>query len=92
MTLNLEAEIEIPCDVTKWTKLQTEICMNVANAKFYAFIAEAERAAELTRLGFITRTTAADYLHQIAIYSSLYFEYGTKRVQAIMAEAFEAAA
>jgi hypothetical protein len=91
MTLNLEAEIEIPCDVTKWTKLQTEICMNVANAKFHAFIVEAERMAEFTRLGFITRATAADYLHEAAIYNSLIFEYGADRIQKIMAEAFEGA-
>jgi hypothetical protein len=92
VTLNLEAEIEIPCDMTKWTKLQTEIAINIANAKYQAFIVEAERMAEFARLGFITRTTAADYLHEAAVYNSLIFEYGTDRIQAVVAEAFEVAA
>ena len=88
MTLNLEAEI----DPTKWTKLQTEICMNVALVKRDAFIAEAQRAAEFVRLGFITRPVAADYLHEAAIYNSLYFEYGAEAIQAIMATALSDAA
>jgi hypothetical protein len=83
MTFNLEAEI----DPTKWTALQREICMNVALAKRDAFIAETERAAEFVRLGFITRATAADYLHEAAIYNQLIFEYGADAIQAIMAAA-----
>jgi hypothetical protein len=85
MTLNLEEEI----NPTKWTKLQTEVCMNVANAKYHAFIAEAQRVAEFVRLGFITRAVAADYLHEAAIYNQLAFEYGTDAIQAIMSAAFD---
>lgn len=88
MTFNLDAEV----DPINWTKLQTEICMGVANAKYHAFVAEADRAAEFVRLGFITRATAADYLHTSAIYNQLYFEYGTERIQAIMSAAFDEAA
>jgi hypothetical protein len=91
MTLNLEAEIEIP-DYSTWTQLQAEICMNVANAKLYAFVAEAERAADYTRLGFLTRATAADYLHETAVYNELYFEYGRDRIQEIMAGALDSEA
>ena len=29
-----------------WTALQTEICMNVANAKFYAFVTEVKCRAD----------------------------------------------
>jgi len=93
MTLNLEVEIDpTRLDPTKWTALQTEICMNVALAKRDAFIAEAERAAEFVRLGFITRTVAADYLHEAAIYNQLTFEYGTDAIQAIMSAAFDSEA
>jgi hypothetical protein len=92
MTLNLEAEIVIPCDSTKWTALQTEICMSIANAKYHAFIAEAQRMAEFVRLGFITRAVAADYLHEAAIYNQLIFEYGADAIQAIVAAAFDSEA
>jgi hypothetical protein len=88
MTLNLNAEI----DPTKWTALQTEICMTVALAKRDAFIEEAHRAAEFVRLGFITRPVAADYLHEAAIYNSLYFEYGADAIQAIMSAALDSEA
>jgi hypothetical protein len=92
MTLNLEADIKEQVGALneyKWTALQTEVCMNVANAKYYAFIEEATRAAEFVRLGFVSRATAADYLHGTAIHNHLYFEYGTDRIQKIMAEALE---
>lgn len=90
MTINLEADLEQQCaamDQRKWTALQAEICMNVANAKYFAFVAECERMAEFMRLGFVNRQTAADYLHQTAAYNQLYFEYGTDRIQKIMAAA-----
>ena len=86
--LNLEAEI----DPTKWTALQTEICMNVALAKLCAFTTEAERAAEFVRLGFITRAMAADYLQVAAVYNQLTFEYGTDTIQTLMANALSEAA
>ncbi|MBR1199332.1 hypothetical protein JQ574_25370 [Bradyrhizobium sp. AUGA SZCCT0158] len=75
-----------------WTALQTEICINVANAKFHAFIHESKRIAEFRRLGFVNCQTAADYLHETAIYNQLYFEYGTDRIQKVMAEALGEAA
>jgi hypothetical protein len=78
--------------VQNWTGLQAEICMNVANAKFYAFVVEAERMAEFLRLGFVNRATAADYLHETAEYNQLYLEYGTDRIQKIMAEALDSKA
>ncbi len=65
--------------------------MSVANAKLYAFEAEAMRVAEWVRLGF-RDARAADYLHVTAIYNQLYFEYGTDRVQKIMADALESRA
>jgi hypothetical protein len=97
MTLNLEADIPEQMALLEeknWTALQAEICMNVANAKYHAFIAEADRAAEYVRLGFLTRAGAADYLHVTAVYNQLYFEYGADHIQAIMSAAFghEAAA
>jgi hypothetical protein len=95
MTLNLESDIGEQLralDELKWTKLQTEICMNVANAKYYAFVAEAERAAEYIRHGFLTRTAAADCLHTTALYNQLYFEYGRDRIQELMAVAFNSEA
>jgi hypothetical protein len=88
MTLNLDVEI----DPTKWTALQTEICMNVALAKRDAFINEAQRMADYVRLGFKTRSQAADHLHEAAIYNSLYFEYGADHVQGIMAAALDSEA
>jgi hypothetical protein len=90
MTLNLESEI----DPTKWTALQVEVCMNVANAKIYAFAAEADRMAELVRLGLITRAVGADYLNESAVYNGLYYDYGADHVQSIISSAFasEAAA
>lgn len=95
MTLNLESDISEQVGALterQWTSLQAEICMNVANAKYYAFIAESERAAEYVRLGFLTRTAAADYLHTTALYNSLYFEYGRDHIQELMAGAFREAA
>ena len=62
--------------------------MNVANAKIYAFVAEAERMAEFVRLGLITRSIAADYLSEAAVYNQLYYEYGADYVQSILAAAF----
>jgi hypothetical protein len=94
-TLNLETDIKEQAqalDERTWTKLQTEVCMNIANAKHAAFIWEAERLAELVRLGCATRPNAADYLHTAAVYNSLYFDYGADHIQAIVSEAFEAAA
>jgi hypothetical protein len=88
MTLNLDAEW-IAIDPTKWTALQAEICMSVALAKRDAFISEAQRIAEFVRLGFITRATAADYLHEAAIYNQLIFECGADAIQAIVAAAFD---
>jgi hypothetical protein len=92
MTLNLEADIVeqvLALDPTEWTTLQTSVCMTIANAKFYAFVAEAERMAEFVRLGLLTRATAADVLHTAAVYNALCAEYGTDRIQKIMAAAFE---
>ena len=87
-TFNLNAET----DIGAWTQMQTEVCMRVANAKYFQFIAEAERLAEFVRLGFITRATAGDMLHEAAVYNSLIFEYGQDRVQSIMAAALISAA
>ena len=75
-----------------WTALQAEVCMNVANAKFFAFEAEAERLAHWVRLGVVSKSMAADYLNEGAEYNQLYFEYGADRIQAVMSQAFEVAA
>jgi hypothetical protein len=94
-TLNLEADIGEQLqamDERKWSALQTEICMNVANAKFFAFVDEAARTADFVRLGILTRPRAAECLHISAAYNQLYFEYGTDRIQAIIADAFESMA
>lgn len=87
MTLNLTDEWLSLDPTKKWTALQTEVCMNVANAKLNAFVAEAYRLAEFTRLGFITRATAADYLHEAAIYNQLIYEYGADTIQSILSDA-----
>lgn len=90
MRLNLEADIAEQVAVLNeknWTALQAQTCMNVANAKIYAFGVEAERLAEFVRLGLITRAIAADYLNTAAAYNQLYFEYGTDRIQRVMADA-----
>lgn len=71
-----------------WTALQTEICMNVANAKFYAFVDEADKLAHWVSLGVVRKQVAADYLHESAIYNQLYFEYGTDKIQGVIAAAF----
>jgi hypothetical protein len=92
MTLNLQADLREQweaLDPHKWTPLQTEVCMNVANAKLYAFEAEAERIAELIRLKLISKAEGADRLHIAAIYNQLVYEYGTDRVQNIVAAAFD---
>jgi hypothetical protein len=90
MTINLEADLEeqaAAMDQRTWTALQTEITMSIANAKWWAFVAECDRVAEFVRLGLITGTTAADYLHSAAIYNALPYEYSTDRVQKVMADA-----
>ena len=74
--------------IDQWTALQTEICMNVANAKFYAFADEAAKMAHWVRLGVVQKQVAADYLHETAVYNQLYFEYGTDKIQRIVADAF----
>jgi hypothetical protein len=71
-----------------WTALQAEVCMNVANAKYYAFADEAARMAHWVRLGVVQKQVAADCLHEAAIYNQLAFEYGTDAIQAIMSAAF----
>lgn len=79
-------------DPMPWTALQAEICMNVANAKLFAFEAEADRLAHWVRLGVVSKSTAVDYLHETTVYNSLIFEYGADRIQAVMSQAFEVAA
>jgi hypothetical protein len=91
MTLNLQSDIGEQAkalDQLQWTPLQTKICMAVANAKYHAFVVETKRMAEFVELGFLTRATAVDYLHQTAIYNQLPFEYGRDAIQQIMADAF----
>jgi hypothetical protein len=92
MTLNLNADEWISLDPTKWTALQTEICINVALAKRDAFAVEAHRMAEFVRLGFLSHATAADYLHESAVYNQLNFEYGTDAIETIIADAFKSEA
>ena len=90
MTLNLECDIAEQLrdlDPGKWSALQTEVCMNVANAKLFVFTAEAERLAEFVRVRLISRPVAADYLHSAAIYNQLYYEYGADRIQALISDA-----
>lgn len=89
MSYNLNADAY---EIGAWTQLQTEVCMSVANAKFYQFVFEAERLADFVRLGLITRSVAADMLQEAANYNSLAFEYGTDRIQQIMSAALIAAA
>jgi len=89
--MNLNADNCLSHDPSRWSALQTEICMNIALAKRYAFIAEADRAAELVRLGFISRVMAADYLHIAAFYNQLTIEYGTDAIQEIIADALSEA-
>jgi hypothetical protein len=92
MTANLETDLRAQVaalDPTTWSPLQIEVCMWVANAKLYAFQAEAERVADLLRLNLITRPIAADCLQLAAIYNQLGFEYGQDAVQSIIATAFE---
>ena len=87
-TFNLDAE----ADIGAWTQMQTEVCMRIANAKYFQFIAEAERLAEFVRLGFITRAIAGDMLQEAAAYNSLVYEYGADRLQSIMSAALISAA
>jgi multidrug resistance efflux pump len=90
MTVNLEADLGEQAkalDEMRWTALQADVCMNVANAKRDAFICEAQRLAELVRLGVVSRETAAACLDTAARYNQLYFEYGADHIQAIMSAA-----
>ncbi|MGX1321814.1 hypothetical protein AB7M17_005267 [Bradyrhizobium sp. USDA 377] len=90
MTLNLESDIREQMrmvDPAQWSTLQTEICAAIASAKFYAFVAEAERVAELVRFGLMSRAAAADHLHTAAIYNELYFEHGIETIQTVMVAA-----
>ncbi|WP_342728869.1 hypothetical protein AAFG07_20840 [Bradyrhizobium sp. B097] len=90
MKLNLESNIDeqvSTLDPEKWSNLQAEICLNIANARFHAFVAESEHAAGLVRLGLISRVVAADHLHVAAIYNALYVEYGAEAIQRVMADA-----
>ncbi|MBR1164241.1 hypothetical protein [Bradyrhizobium elkanii] len=93
MNLNLDsdfAEQVSALDPGRWSNLQAEMCLNIANARFYAFVAESEHAAGLVRLGLISRGDAADHLHTAAVYNQLYFEYGAEAIQKIMADAMTA--
>jgi len=96
MNLNLESDIAEQLrmvDPSQWSTLQAEICLNIANARFYAFIDEAARLSSLVRLGLVDRAAAADHLHTAAIYNQLYAEYGADNIQGVMAGAmFEACA
>jgi hypothetical protein len=81
-------------DISDWTPLQTQVCMSIANAKYYAFADEAGRLAKLIRARMLSAADAADCLHVAASYNALYAEYGVDQIQGIMAEMFglEAAA
>jgi hypothetical protein len=94
MTLNLEIDIDEQVralDPAQWSTLQTEVCLNIANAKVHAFFAEAEHVAELVRFGLLDRAAAADHLHTAAIFNQLYIEYGVEAIQKIMADAIAGA-
>jgi hypothetical protein len=91
-SINVEADIQeqiAVLDEAKWTALQIDVCMSVANAKHLAFICEADRLAKLVRSGVLSRGDAADCLHNAANYNSLYFEYGTDNIQDVLAAAFD---
>jgi hypothetical protein len=95
MRLNLEGDTDkqiAAFDPTTWTKLQAEICMNVANAKLFAFIDEVGRVAELVRLGVMSHAVAVDHLHGAAAYNQLYYEYGADQIQSVISDAFKVAA
>jgi len=90
MTLNLDADIagQVEClNSSRWTPLQAETCMYVANAKYYAFQDEADRHAEFVRCGLETRAEAVEILHAAALYNGLYCEYGRDKIQGVVAEA-----
>jgi hypothetical protein len=93
--INLEADLAEQCAVLnerKWSSLQSEVAMNIANAPFFAFQDEAQRMAEFVRLSLLTRAEAADILHTAAVYGSLYCSYGRDRIQNVMAAALESRA
>lgn len=75
-------------DIRDWTPLQTDICMSIANAKYYTFIDEAGRLAKLIRARMLSAADAADCLHEAANYNALYMEYGVDQIQGVMAEMF----
>jgi len=87
--MNLESETTETAHFN-WTPLQVEVCMGIAMAKRDAFIAEAHRVSDLVRLKLLDRATAADTLHEAAVYNQLYYEYGQDHIQAIMANALDA--
>ena len=79
-------------DILQWSPLQVRVTMEVANAKFAAFAEVATYAVELTQLGLLSRTEAADLLQEVAEYNRLPFEYGQDRIQHIMSAAFSGVA
>ncbi|MEY9157330.1 hypothetical protein [Bradyrhizobium japonicum] len=73
-------------DICEWSPLHVRLNMAVANAKFYAFAEAANDIGELVWLGLLSKPDAADLLQQVATYNQLPFEYGSDRIQRIMAD------
>ena len=79
-------------EITEWSPLHLRLTITVANAKYEAFAEMAVYAGELVELGVLGKIEAADLLQEVAIYNQLSFEYGTDRIQKIMADALSEAA
>jgi hypothetical protein len=85
--------IDRPCifngDPSRWTPLQIEVIMAVANAKIDEFAGASHYVARLVRHGLVAKQDGVDTLHEAAAYNALYGEYGRDEIQSIIAAAFK---
>src|SRR6218665_1389870 len=71
-------------DPTKWTSLQRDLVLAIANARFDRFHDAVEYVVGLVRHRWVTKQDAVDLLHEVALYNALYQEYGRDRIQKII--------
>lgn len=76
-------------DPTRWTPLQLDIVLRVANAKYNEFVGATDYVARSVRNRLIIKQDGVDTLHEAALYNGLYAEYGRDNIQTVIATAFK---
>jgi hypothetical protein len=73
---------------SKWTPLQRDIILPIANARLEAFRDAVEYVSGLVRQGLLTKQDAVNVLYEAVLYNRLCEEYWLE-IQSIIGDAFK---